>query len=119
MLKGARGNYIKESKGCLGFVACYGYRSCLAQGKHRLGGQGLPLRAMNLSILGFTLPFVLAVDTLGVVGFTAMGIGPRVYNFVADASMNQAGNGAAAVTGLYLALLFILDYHRMPLGLNS
>lgn len=69
---------------------------------------------MNTTILLAILPFVVLVDMIGIVGFTAVGFGPLVYNSVADATMNLVGNAAAAFTGLYLAILFILDFNLMP-----
>lgn len=70
---------------------------------------------MNLAILGSIAPFIVVVDVIGVVAFTAMGIGPLVYNAVADATMNQAGNAAAAAAGGFMALLFVLDFYLMPI----
>eukprot|EP00440_Ansanella_granifera_P014104 gb/GFBE01015328.1/.p1 GENE.gb/GFBE01015328.1/~~gb/GFBE01015328.1/.p1 ORF type:complete len:829 (+),score=164.68 gb/GFBE01015328.1/:1-2487(+) len=70
---------------------------------------------MACSLYVGTLLAVLIPDAIGLVFFSAIGISPTIYSAVADSTVNLAGNGAAGITALWLAFLFVIDFHLRSL----
>eukprot|EP00931_Biecheleriopsis_adriatica_P042606 TRINITY_DN24288_c0_g1_i2.p1 TRINITY_DN24288_c0_g1~~TRINITY_DN24288_c0_g1_i2.p1 ORF type:complete len:758 (-),score=137.53 TRINITY_DN24288_c0_g1_i2:127-2400(-) len=69
-------------------------------------------RALNMPVMLGTTSIVLSADLLGIYLFSSVGIASTLANAMASSEMDQAGNLAAVLCAVLVALAYIVDFHH-------